>query len=169
MNAPRVLAGLLLGLSLCVAVSGVAEAAKPAPVEAPEFAKADLQGATWRLTALRGKVVLLNFWATWCAPCLLEMPEFSAWQKEFGPRGFQVLGVSMDDTRSPVERLARQRPPGYPLIMGDTALAKLYGGVFGLPTTFLIDRQGRIVASHRGEANLPELKARIDSLLSAGR
>ena len=161
----RLLAGVLAGLALSMASQATVGAAAAPPVDAPDFAKTDLGGTMRRMSDLRGKVVLLNFWATWCAPCLLEMPEFAAWQREFGERGFQVLGVSMDDTRAPVERLMRQRPPGYPLIMGDTALARLYGGVYGLPTSFLIDRQGRILASFRGEVDLPALKARIASLL----
>jgi len=134
---------------------------------APDFSRADLDGASIKLSEFRGKVVLLNFWATWCAPCLVEMPRFSQWQQAYGSRGLQILGVSMDDSREPVVRLAHQRPPGYPLIMGDAALAKLYGGVYGLPTTFLIDGQGRVVARYRGEADLKELEAKILSLLPA--
>ena len=151
--------------ALLALAAGASAGAASEPPAAPDFTRADLAGTPIKLTEFRGKVVLLNFWATWCAPCLIEMPRFSQWQRAYGTRGLQVLGVSMDDAREPVLRLARQHPPAYPLIMGDAALAKLYGGVYGLPTSFLIDTQGRIVARYRGEADLKGLEAKILSLL----
>lgn len=154
-------------LAIPLLVPGSLAAASPAaePTEAPDFNRTDIAGVSYRLAGLRGHVVLLNFWATWCAPCLKEMPRFTQWQERYGRRGLQILGVSMDDSPDPVRRLVQRQPPAYPVIMGDAALAKLYGGVYGLPTTFLIDGRGRIVARYRGEANLDELEARIKAFL----
>lgn len=133
--------------------------------QAPQFARTDLNHERIDLSAYRGRVVLLNFWATWCAPCQTEMPRFVAWQKRYGPDGLQVIGVSMDDDREPVLALLRQRPLNYPVIMGDSELGKQYGEVLGLPVTFLIDRQGRIAARFKGGTNLPAMKRQMERLL----
>lgn len=134
---------------------------------APGFARKDIQGRPVDLASYRGRVVLLTFWATWCAPCQIEMPHFIRWQSEFAPQGFQVIAVSMDDDASPVLALARRRNLNYPVIMGDAKLGKLYGGVLGLPVTFLIDRQGKIVAVFKGSSNLGVMKAQILRSLAA--
>lgn len=133
---------------------------------AADFQRKAMDGTPVHLANWRGKVVLLNFWATWCAPCLVEMPRFSTWQRQYASQGLQVLGVSMDDSTEPVRRLLSQRKVSYPMIMGDTKLAKLYGGVYGLPSTFLIDRSGRIVGRFRGEVNLEDLEGSIQALLA---
>ena len=134
---------------------------------APDFLRTDLHGAPVHLKAYRGKVVLLNFWATWCAPCLLEMPRFAHWQTQFAGQGFQVFGISMDDTDTPVRRLQSKLPLNYPLIMGDEKLGELYGGILGLPVTYLIDRQGRIRARFQGETDLAIIEKDIRTLLVA--
>ena len=117
------------------------------------------------LRPFSGRVVLLTFWATWCAPCQVEMPHFVRWQQELGPRGFQVVAISMDDDAAPVLNLTRKRNVNYPVIMGDEQLAGLYGEVLGLPVTFLIDRRGNIAAIFKGESNLGAMKARIVKLV----
>ncbi|HYM34417.1 MAG TPA: TlpA disulfide reductase family protein [Steroidobacteraceae bacterium] len=133
---------------------------------APDFSRADLNGKTVHLADYRGKLVLLNFWATWCAPCREEMPQFSEWQREYGAKGLQVIGVSMDDDAAPVKEFIAQRPVTYPILMGDAKLGESFGGVLGLPTSYLIDPQGRIVTRYRGESNLKKMEAEIKSLLS---
>lgn len=132
---------------------------------APGFARTDLNGARISLAQYRGKVVLLNFWATWCAPCRIEMPRFVAWQKHYGAEGFQVLAVSMDDDAAPVRTFVRQVQPNYPVMMGDAKLGELYGGVLGLPVTFLIDRQGVVRARIDGESDLSAMETTIRALL----
>ena len=112
--------------------------------EAPDFDRPDLSGRQFHLRALRGQVVLLNFWATWCAPCLSEMPVFSQWQRELGSQGLQILGIAMDDEPGPVVRTVHRLAPAYPIVMGDAALARAYGGVLGLPVTLLVGRDGTI-------------------------
>ena len=158
-------AGLALAGFLTFSL-GTPSAAGDAAGTAPDFARPALDGAsTVRLSTLRGKVVLLNFWASWCGPCLKEMPRLSAWQREFGNSGLQVLGVSMDDDAVPVRRLLARQPVSYPVIMGDAELGRTYGGVLGLPVSFLIDTEGRIVARLQGETDLYQLEARIKVLL----
>lgn len=132
---------------------------------APEFARNDLTGRAVDLRALRGKVVVLNFWATWCAPCLSEMPVFSAWQQDAALRGVQIVGVSMNDEPGPANAAVGRLHLGYPVVMGDAELARAYGGVLGLPVTFLIDRQGVVRKRYDGAADLAAMKQDIARLL----
>ena len=157
------LAVLLLAGGLGVPTAGAAETLLNR--KAPTFARRDLNGNTINLARLRGKVVLLNFWATWCAPCQAEMPEFSAWQKEFGPRGMQVVGISMDDSEAPVRKLVGRLKLTYPVAMGDVKLAELYGGVLGLPLTYLIDRKGVVRGRFQGGSDLKAMKSMVRELL----
>jgi cytochrome c biogenesis protein CcmG/thiol:disulfide interchange protein DsbE len=132
---------------------------------APDFSRSDLAGTAIRLKNYRGKVVLLNFWATWCGPCLAEIPRFSGWQRQYGPEGLQILGVSMDDDSPPVKRAVRKYKITYPVLMGDQYLGELYGGVFGLPLSYIIDPSGHIIGRYQGEADLTQMEFRIRQLL----
>jgi thiol-disulfide isomerase/thioredoxin len=134
--------------------------------KAPEIARVDLKGARVDLKSLRGKVVLLNFWATWCAPCLLEMPVFSAWQQQYGPQGLQPIGISMDDDAAQVRKLVAKRKPTYPIAMGDAKLGEKYGGVMGLPLTYLIDRNGVIRARFQGETEVSAIEKQLKAMLA---
>lgn len=133
--------------------------------QAPQFRRNDLNGRRIDLATYRGKVVLLTFWATWCAPCQIEMPQFIQWQKQYGPEGLQILGISMDDDAAPVRRITRRKGVNYPIVMGDAKLAKQYGGVMGLPVSMLIDRRGEIVAIYQGESSLQVMRQRLVSQL----
>ena len=133
--------------------------------EAPDFTREDLKGNQFSLSSYRGKLVLLNFWATWCAPCLVEIPKFVAWQRKYGAAGLQIVGVSMDDTATPVKRAYEKYHLNYPVLIGDAHLGERFGGVLGLPLSYLIDPQGRIVARYQGELNLKQLEAQLKSLL----
>ena len=121
------------------------------------------------LAAFRGKVVLLNFWATWCAPCQVEMPDFAAWQRQYAPRGFQVIGISMDDDPAPARHLVERLKLNYPVAMGDERLGTRYGGVLGLPLTFLIDRNGVVRARFQGETDVKVIEIRVRALLAQPR
>ncbi len=136
---------------------------------APPLVRNDLQGHPVDLTALRGHVVLVSFWATWCAPCQVEMPRFVDWQTRFGSQGLQIIGVSLDDEEAPVRALTAQRGVNYPIVMGDAKLANSWGGILGLPVTFLIDRQGRVAARFKGEADLTVMERTLRHLLDAKR
>ncbi len=132
---------------------------------APSFSMTSLQNERVDLGALRGRVVLLNFWATWCGPCQVEMPRFVEWQERYKSEGLSVLGVSMDDDSDPVRSFLRKRKLNYPIVMGDEKLGLAYGGVLGLPITYLIDRQGIIRARYQGETNLDVVEKAVRRLL----
>lgn len=134
--------------------------------QAPEFVRNDLSGRRVDLNAFRGKVVLLNFWATWCGPCLVELPRFSAWQKQYGPAGLQVVAVSMDDESTGVRPVVRKLKLDFPVVMGDEKLGNLYGGVLGLPVTFLLGRDGKVDARIEGAADLEGMESKIKQLLA---
>ena len=136
---------------------------------APQFVRADLKHQTVDLSSYRGKVVLLTFWATWCAPCQIEMPHFIDWQTRYGPAGLQIIGISMDDDPAPVLALAGKRGVNYPIVMGDAQLGTDYGGILGLPVTFLIDRHGNIVGRFKGETKLPAMEHSMQKLLRQDR
>jgi cytochrome c biogenesis protein CcmG, thiol:disulfide interchange protein DsbE len=131
---------------------------------APDFALTDLSGRPLRLSDYRGKVVILDFWATWCEPCKEEIPHLIEMQNKYSAQGLQVLGVSMDDDQPPVVKFQQQFKMNYPVAVGDSKLADQYGGILGLPITFVIDRQGRIISRHVGATNPSVLETEIQKL-----
>jgi len=133
---------------------------------APEFARKALDGSTVDLKSYRGKIVLLDFWATWCAPCLVEMPTFARWEKEYGPQGLTVIGVSLDDDEATARKAVNKLKPGYTIVMGDAKLGTLYGGVMGLPLIFLIDEDGVVRARFQGETDPKAIESAIKRLLN---
>jgi len=163
--------GFLICCGLVVVLTaGAVPAQAPDPLlhkPTPEFVRTDLEDHPIDLADYRGKVVLLTFWATWCAPCRIEMPHFIRWQNQYGPQGLQIIGVSMDDDAAPVAAFTRKHRVNYPILIGDAPLAELYGGVLGLPVTFLIDRNGNIAARYKGETGLGAMERKIQSLLRA--
>jgi thiol-disulfide isomerase/thioredoxin len=118
---------------------------------APDFELASLDGKNIKLSDYKGKAVLLNFWATYCGPCKIEMPWFVELQKEYGPQGFQIIGVAMDDASTEdITKFAKDMGVNYPILLGKEAVGESYGGVNVLPTTFFIDRDGKLVAREFG-------------------
>jgi cytochrome c biogenesis protein CcmG/thiol:disulfide interchange protein DsbE len=163
-------AGVLI---LCLAMVFVFLPASAAPRKAslinkpaPPFARASLRNEPVDLGALRGRVVLLNFWATWCAPCQAEMPRFVHWQEKYSGQGLSIVGVSMDDDPETVQSFLRRKKLNYPVVMGDEKLGLAYGGVLGLPVTYLIDRQGVIRARYQGGTDLDAMETAIRQLLN---
>ncbi|MCC6538828.1 MAG: TlpA family protein disulfide reductase, partial [Bryobacterales bacterium] len=137
----------------------------PRPL-APDFSLPDSSGRALQLSALRGRVVLLNFWATWCPPCREETPWLVQWQNELAGKGFAVVGVSADEGGWDAVRpfLALHRV-NYPVVLGNDALYRLFGGLESVPTTLLIDRQGRVAATHLGAVPAATLRREIGALL----
>ena len=115
-----------------------------------------------------GKVVVLDFWATWCGPCRIEIPGFIELQKRYGAQGFTMIGISMDDSPEPVVDFYKELQMNYPVAVGNDRLGELYGGMPGLPTTFLIGRDGRIYAKHVGATDPSVFEAEIKQLLAVG-
>jgi thiol-disulfide isomerase/thioredoxin len=132
---------------------------------APDFALPQPDGPDLRLSSYRGKVVLLDFWATWCDPCREEIPHLVELQQRYGDRGLQIIGISMDDSIEPVRPFYQQFHMNYPVVMGTAKTGELYGGVLGLPITFLIDRDGRIYSKHIGATDAAVFEREIKSLL----
>jgi len=133
---------------------------------APDFTVTDIDGKKLALSDFKGKVVLLNFWATWCAPCRAEIPAFVEMQQKNGPQGFQVIGISMDDEAKPVREFYQKFNMNYPVAIGDDKLAQSFGGVLGLPISFLIDREGRIAAKYIGAADVAVIEKTVADLLA---
>jgi|SRR5579864_7953044 len=113
---------------------------------APDFSLESLDGKSMKLSDFRGKAVLLNFWATWCSPCKIEMPWFVELQKQYGPQGLQIVGVAMDDaSKEDIAKFAKDMGVNYPILIGKEAVGDQYGGVPALPETFFIGRDGKFV------------------------
>jgi thiol-disulfide isomerase/thioredoxin len=136
---------------------------------APDFDLQTLDGKSLRLSDLRGKAVLLNFWATYCGPCKIEMPWFVELQKEYGPQGFQILGVAMDDAGTEdIAKFAKELGVNYPILIGKDSVADSYGGVSVLPTTFFVDRDGKLIAREFGLRSRSDFVDDIKKALSQG-
>jgi peroxiredoxin len=135
---------------------------------APEFALKDADGKTVHLADYKGKVVLLDFFATWCGPCKIEIPWFMEMERKNKDRGLAVLGVSMDDQGwEVVKPFLASLGVNYRVVIGNESTSQLYGGVHDLPTTFLIDRNGKIAAIHIGLASKKDFEDGIEQLLQA--
>jgi cytochrome c biogenesis protein CcmG, thiol:disulfide interchange protein DsbE len=134
---------------------------------APAVTLIDLGGNAFNLSSYKGKVLLINFWAAWCAPCRGEIPQFTALQDKYGSQGFQTVGISLDDAESTLRDFCRESKVNYPIVMGNQKIAEAFGGVLGLPTTFLIGRDGRIHAKHEGETDFRKLEQEIKDLLQS--
>jgi peroxiredoxin len=136
---------------------------------APEFTLESLEGKTVRLADFRGKTVLLNFWATWCQPCKIEMPWFEELQKQYGPEGLQVVGIAMDDaSKEDIARFAKDLGVNYPILLGKESVGNAYGGVQFLPSTFFIDREGKIVDRVFGLKSRSEIEDEVKHALGQG-
>jgi cytochrome c biogenesis protein CcmG/thiol:disulfide interchange protein DsbE len=138
--------------------------AKPANMN---FTLKDVDGKDLRLASLKGKVVLLDFWATWCGPCKIEIPWFIEFQKKYGPAGLQVVGVSIDDTPAKLKPYVAQMKMNYPVLQGldHDDVQDAYGPMFGIPVTVVISRDGKVCAKHVGLSSKDAFEAEIKSLL----
>lgn len=133
---------------------------------APDFNLKDANGTQVKLSDYRGKVVLLNFWATWCGPCKMEIPWFMEFEQKFKDQGFAVLGVSMDeDGWDAVKPYIQNHKINYRILMGDDAVGNLYGGIDSLPSTFIIDRDGRVASAHIGLVGKKDYEQEIEHLV----
>ncbi len=138
--------------------------AEPAPLD---FTLRDVDGDEVRLAELKGNVILLNFWATWCGPCKIEIPWFVEFQRRYRDDGLVVLGLSVDDTPEQIRPFAAQLQVNYPMLvgLGRDDFLEAYGPVWGLPVTFFIDRDGTLCRTHMGIATREAFERDIERLL----
>jgi cytochrome c biogenesis protein CcmG/thiol:disulfide interchange protein DsbE len=134
---------------------------------APGFSLTDISGQKLNLADYKGKVVMLDFWATWCGPCRIEIPGFIQLQNRYRDQGFAIVGISMDDGPEPVRDFVKEFKMNYPVAMGSDKLGETFGGLLGLPTTFLIGRDGRIYAKHVGATDGSVFEEEVKKLLAA--
>ena len=159
-----------------LSVSAANSAGSPkAPKPAPELTLKDLDGKDLSLTQYKGKVVLVNFWATWCEPCQVEIPWLIEMQQKYAAQGFTVLGIAMDEEGASVvtpwvqkERFdvnGAKSQMNYPIVIGNDAAADKFGGLLGYPTSVLITRDGKIVKRITGIISYEEISKSIESQL----
>ncbi len=158
---------LSCGTTAGVSPQSTAEAASTGEtIPLPEFSLLDANGKEFTKAGIEGQVVLLNFWATWCGPCKIEMPWFIDFQRKYKDKGFTVLAVSLDEDGWEVVRpFAEELKANFPILLGDDAMAEEFGGVIALPTTFIINKKGEIVTRHTGLVSKDEYETEIERLL----
>jgi peroxiredoxin len=134
---------------------------------APAWQLQDVDGKTIRSSDFKGKVVILDFWATWCGPCRMELQGFIELQKKYEKQGLTVIGVSVDQiSPDEVKKFAQQSGVNYPVVLADAKATQDFGGIEAIPTTFVIDREGRIVKQHLGFTEKEEFEKEIKPLLT---
>jgi cytochrome c biogenesis protein CcmG/thiol:disulfide interchange protein DsbE len=131
---------------------------------APGFTLADVHGRSVSLADFRGKVVILDFWATWCPPCKREIPDFIKLQSEYGSKGVQVVGIALDEPEK-VRAFVRDSGMNYPVLLGTDEVSAHYGGVESIPTTFILDKTGGIVTKYEGFKSKETFESQIKKLL----
>ena len=139
--------------------------------KAPSFNLKTTDGKRVTLADYKGKAVLINFWATWCPPCKVEMPWFIDLQKQYAQQGFTILGISEDDAkdRGAVVKFKDRIGVNYPVLFGDDAVGKAYGGLEFLPTSYYVGRDGKVVEETAGLASKDVIEAHIKKALAAGK
>jgi peroxiredoxin len=146
-----------------------AEPVPAAPILAPDFKLKNVSGKDVTLSSYKGKVVVLNFWATWCGPCNMETPWLVDLREQYHKQGFEIIGISVDslDDYDPAEVSAfiKEHKVNYPIAMATKEVVNTFGPVSGLPTTIVIDRQGKIKYRHRGLISFDDLKEKVIKLL----
>ena len=138
--------------------------------KAPDFSLSNVNGGTTKLSSLRGKVVLVNFWATWCPPCRAEIPALVTAYERFKGKGFVILGVAIDNIKTPADQknlsnFVKRARITYPILVGNSTVTRDYGSIFAVPTSFLIDGNGEIVRKYVGFLEGKKLEADLLPLL----
>ena len=141
-------------------------AAQRTSAQAPDFSLPTTDGKILKLSSLKGKVVIIDFWATWCPPCRKGIPDLISLKKKYGAKGFEIVGVSVDtDTKDEVVPFIKEKGMNYPVVYGNMNVYQQYGGIRAIPTSFVIDKQGKIVASYEGLIPISTYEGHIKKLL----
>jgi len=167
---------VMLGFSGCKGGSpSTGSGGTPAPLaDEPDVTFKDLQGKDVTLASFKGKVVLVNFWGTWCEPCRGEIPILIAMQQKYGPKGFTLLGAATNDEEKAVDTFihttqfnvgGQQMTMNYPIVMGSDDISNKFGGLLGMPTSFLITRDGKIAKRYIGSLNENQVVKDVESQL----
>jgi cytochrome c biogenesis protein CcmG, thiol:disulfide interchange protein DsbE len=135
-------------------------------VKAPNFLLKTFDGKTIELSKLKGKAVVVNFWATWCPPCRAEIPDFIKVYDEYKSRGLEIVGIALDeDGWQKVNPFVKKNKINYPIVLGTTEVVQLYGGIEGIPTTFFVDKKGNIAGQQVGMLDKSALEKKIKVIL----
>ncbi len=157
---------ILAAASACMRGTGVSQGTL-----APDFVLPRLDGTVQKLSNYRGKIVVVNLWATWCPPCLEEMPLLEQMARQYGPQGLVVLGIAADEDRTAVERFLERRPLSFEVLLDPGGEVGTRYGITGYPETFVVDREGRFQVKFIGPLPGsdgrpgPEVTAQIEALL----
>ena len=159
------------GTSGSAADSGIQIPPRPVPEirgkPVADFRLPDLNGKVYQPADFKGKVLLVNFWATWCGPCLIEIPWFLEFTERYGPEGFEVLAISMDEEGPEVVKpfVEKLKMEPFTVVMGNEKTPELFGGLLGFPTTFMVDRDGNYYSKHQGLVGKQDVEDEILILL----
>jgi thiol-disulfide isomerase/thioredoxin len=155
----------ILFIALCM---GFASSAIAQQQKAVNFSLKGDDGKSYELNAFKGKVVIVNFWATWCGPCRKEIPDFIEAYKKYKRKGVVIIGISLDqDGWTKVTPFVKESNINYPVVLGDEQVVEHYGGIDAIPTTFIVDKNGNIVDRQTGMMSLDQLEVKLKPLLKA--
>ena len=158
--------GFILSLLLPLFLFAIGNAQSVQPQKAPNFSLKTYDGKIVELAKLKGTVVVVNFWATWCPPCRAEIPDFIKVYDTYKSKGLEIVGIALDeDGWSKVKPFLEKNKINYPIVLGNAEVVQQYGGIEGIPTTFIVDKKGNIVDHQVGTLTKGILEQKIKSLL----
>ena len=167
MQTMKSLAGKTRLLTLALALFCLMASAAQAATKMPAFTLPSVKdGAAVKSSAYQGHAILINFFATWCPPCRKEIPDFIKLQKEYGPKGFIVIGISTDQGgASLVDKFAQKMEINYPVLLSDSETPAAFGGILGIPTSFLVNKEGNVVKRYDGYVDHQTLVNDLNAIL----